>query len=91
MQSSKLDQIEVQLRSLYDKGVFLRFAQQAEDDGAVTKLLEDLREAISDYQASFCSQRNELFTQRIQMAQQIAIADQSSRLIVSQIYGTRVA
>ena len=91
MWPSKLDQIEVQLRSLYEKGVFLRFAQQAEDDEAATRLLEDLQEAISDYQASFRLQYYGLFTQRIQMAQQITIADQSSRLIVSQLYGTRVA
>ena len=86
MQSSKLEQIEAQLRSLYEKGEFLRFVQQGEDDGAATRLLEDLREAISDYQASFCLQHcSGPFIQLVQMTQQIAIYAQSSRLIVSQL------
>ena len=61
MWTSKLKQIEGQLRLLYEKGVFLRFAQQAEDDETSTRLLEDLREAISDYQVGFRPQCCELF------------------------------
>jgi hypothetical protein len=39
---------------LYEKGAFFRIAEQAEDEEATTKSLEDLREAISDYQVSDC-------------------------------------
>ena len=77
---------------MLEKGGFIRFVQKDEDGETATKLLEDLREAISDYQASFRPQCcGLLFTQRVQMTQQIAIYSQSSTLIVSQFYGTRVA
>jgi len=80
--SSKIKQIEAQLRSLYEKGSFPRFAQQAEDDEASTRLLEDLREAIADYQASSVCNAMAYLLKKMKMTQQMAIFDQSSRLIV---------
>jgi len=48
--SSKFEDIEGQLRSLSEKPRLQRFADHAQDDEEVSGLIEDLREAISDYQ-----------------------------------------
>jgi len=47
--SSKLKDIEGRLWSLYDKPGLQRLAGNVQDDENVLALLEDLREAISDY------------------------------------------
>lgn len=46
---SKLEKIEEKLRSLHGKFVLLRLPDNAQDGEDVNGLLEDLREAISDY------------------------------------------
>jgi len=48
--SSKLEDIGGKLRSLCAKSNLQRFADHVQDDEDVAGLLEDLREAISDYQ-----------------------------------------
>ena len=47
--SSKLKDIEEQLRSLHEKFLLLRLVDNAQDGEDVSGLLEDLREAVNDY------------------------------------------
>ena len=47
--SSKLKDIEEQVRSLHGKSVLLRFTDSVQDSEDVNGLLEDLREAVNDY------------------------------------------
>ena len=47
---SKLKTVEETLRSLHQKSVLLRFTDHVQDNEDVSGLLEDLQEAISDYQ-----------------------------------------
>ena len=47
--SSKLKDIEGQLRSLHEKFLLLRLVDNAQDGEDVSGLLEDLREAVNDY------------------------------------------
>ena len=42
-----------QLRSLKEKSTLQQFVDHAQDDEDVSGLLEDIREAISDYQVCF--------------------------------------
>lgn len=48
--SSKLKTTEEALRSLHQKSALLRFTDHVQDNGDVSGLLEDLQEAINDYQ-----------------------------------------
>jgi len=48
--SSKLKDIEGELRSLYGKPELQRLADHVQDDEGVSTLLEDLQEAVSHYQ-----------------------------------------
>ncbi|KAF9783483.1 hypothetical protein BJ322DRAFT_1156844 [Thelephora terrestris] len=65
----ELQSIEETLRSLHQKSMILRITNHVQDNEEVSGLLEDLREAISDYQ----------------MVQQMAIYNQGCKLIKSNI------
>ncbi|KAF8493168.1 hypothetical protein F5888DRAFT_1908745 [Russula emetica] len=61
----KLEEIEKQLKPLCEKSSLQRFAEHVQDDEEISGFLEDLQEAIGDYQ----------------MVQQIAIYEQGCKLI----------
>ena len=48
--SSKLEGFEKRLQTLYRKSSLRRFAEHVQDDEEISGLLEDLQEAINDYQ-----------------------------------------
>ena len=50
MFSSKLKTTEETLQSLYEKSALIRFTDHVQDNEDVSGLLEDLQEAINDYQ-----------------------------------------
>ena len=47
--SSKLKDIEEQIRTLHGKSAFQRLADSVQDNEDVNGLLEDLQEAVNDY------------------------------------------
>ena len=47
--SSKLKDIEEQIRTLHGKSAFQRLADSAQDNEDVNGLLEDLQEVVNDY------------------------------------------
>jgi len=83
--SSKLKDIEGKLRSFYETQEPQRLDDHVQDDGNVLGLLEDLREAISDYRVRSSPLHHSRYLQGEQMVRRAADYEQGCKAIVSSL------